>query len=223
MRQYQPYSAVVAALRESKFLEVTGPEGMEEIKRKTPYDPDRKDNRMPRSIYAKGFGEETPTSQFDIEAFFAEHGPTNVVRLRRTEDTKLFKGSVFVEFADEETATKFLALDPKPMWQGKHELQIMSKLEYVTTKKNAILDGTLIPNTTRSTSHRGRGGRNFDRRGDRDPDDWKKRREDDQKSGFRDNKRGRGHRGHGSRGGQGRGRGDRRNDDRNRERNGEDR
>jgi len=215
---YQPYSAVVSALRDSNALEVTGPEGSEEVRRKVPYDPNRKDLTRPRSIYAKGFGDELPTTQFDIEAFFAQYGPTNQVRLRRNDDDKSFKGSVFVEFHDEETAQKFLALEPKPLWQGKHELKIMSKEDYENEKADLIKEGKLEPNEARPFRGRGRGDRRSSFRRDRDPNDWKKRREDDQKSGFRDNGRDRENRNHRGRGGRSRGRGDRRNNDRNFER-----
>ncbi|RQM07864.1 hypothetical protein DH86_00000736 [Scytalidium sp. 3C] len=219
MKRFRPISAVVAALKESQFLEVTGPEGEEEVKRKVPYDESAsgRSKADARSVYVKGFGDEEPSSQFDIEAFFAPYGPTNAVRLRRTNE-KLFKGSVFVEFQDEETAQKFLELDPKPKWKGKYELNIMSKKDYQDMKEQEIRDGKTEPSETRIRG-RGRGGsrggyRGRDR-GDRDPDDWKKRREDDQKSGFRD-RRG-GHRN--NRGGRGR-RDDRgpRSNDRNRER-----
>ncbi|KAL3418321.1 La protein-like protein [Phlyctema vagabunda] len=207
MQRFQPYSAVVAALRDSIFLVVNGPEGSEEVKRKTAYDASaRAGGRVEsRSIYVKGFGDEEPTTQFDIEAFFAPYGPTNSVRLRRTDD-KLFKGSVFVEFADDALAQKFLDLEPKPLWQGKHVLEIKSKNAYVEQKRQDIRDGKMEPNETRKSGRGGargrggRGGRGGDRRGDRDPDDWKKRREDDQKSGFKDRRGGRGGRGRGGRG-----------------------
>lgn len=226
MKKFE-YADVVAALRDSVTLDVTGPEGLEEVRRKVPFDPNKKDVRIPRTVYVKGFGEELPSSQFDIEAFFAQYGPTNSVRLRRTED-KLFKGSCYIEFQDEQTAQSFLALDPKPLWKGKHELEIMSQEDYFKTKNCAIRNGESDPNVTRTFRGGGKVGRgggykgNRDRRdaGDRDPDDWKKRREDDQKSGFRDNKRDR-DRHHNGRGGRGRGRGndrDRRNNDRNQER-----
>lgn len=218
MTRFQPYSAVVEALRASKTLEVTGEEGEETVARKVAYNPNQpKHASLERSVYVKGFGEELPSSQFDIEAFFTPYGPTNAVRLRRSDD-KVFKGSVFVEFADEETAKKFLNLDPKPQFKG-GDLQIMSKKDYEALRIQEIKDGKREPNKTRGPKRGGfknsdRGGRDRD---DRDPDDWKKRREDDQRSGFRDNKRD--HRGRGGRGGR-RG-GDRRPRDNDRNREGE--
>ncbi|KAH6717045.1 hypothetical protein BKA61DRAFT_316901 [Leptodontidium sp. MPI-SDFR-AT-0119] len=229
MKRFKPQSAVVAALRESKFLVVSGPEGLEEVKRAVAYDPTTPKSRVEsRSIYAKGFGDEEPGSQFDIEAFFAPYGPTNSVRLRRT-DQKLFKGSVFVEFQDDETAKKFLALDPKPLWKG-NALLIKSKRTYMDDKEEEIKSGKIQPMEQRNYRGRGRGrGRGGDRggdrrggdrrgdrreaRGDRDPDDWKKRRENDRASGFRDNRK--------DNRGRGRDRGNRRDNrgnDRNRER-----
>jgi lupus La protein len=207
------------------MFDVTGPEGLEEIRRKIPYNPGIKDEAPSRTVYVKGFGEETATTQFEVEAFFAQFGPTNLVRLRRTDD-QTFKGSCWVEFQDEQTAQKFLDLDPKPLWQGKHELKIMSFIAYTTEKNGMIRDGEMEPNATRTYRDRGRGGKGNDfkgdrgrrDRGDRDPDDWKKRREDDQKSGFRNNRNGRDNR---NRNGRDRGRGiDRhgRNNDRNQER-----
>lgn len=215
MRRFQPREAVIAALKESKFLVVSGEEGQETVRRKDAFDP--KANRgkyFHRTVYVKGFGEEEPSSQFDIEAFFAPYGPLNAVRLRRSPD-KAFKGSVFVEFAEDGQAEKFLALDPKPKWKDTIELDIKSKKEYVDGKVADIKAGRLQPNEARvlKTSRgafrggrgdrgnnrggRGRGGRD---RGDRDPDDWKRRREDDRASGFRDDKKNRG--GRGNRGGQ---------------------
>jgi lupus La protein len=218
MQRFQPYSAVVAALKESQLLVVSGLEGLETVKRKTPFDPNQKDEaREARTIYAKGFGDELPTTQFDIEAFFAPYGPTNAVRLRRADD-KAFKGSCFIEFQDGQIAQKFLDLDPKPLWQGKISLEIMSKREYVSKKNEQLRSGEISPNKTRIYNYnRARGGsrgghrsgRDRQDKDNRDPDDWKKRREEDQKSGFREYNRDRKHRGHGGRGGRGRGRGDR--------------
>jgi len=218
MRHFQPFEAIVNAMRESTFLELCEDDTC--VRRKEPLPaeldngPDPKavqifeDRAMPRSIYAKGFGEETPSTQFDIEAFFAEHGTTNAVRLRRAED-KTFKGSVFVEFDSEATAQKFLELDPKPAFEGK-ELQIMSKKEYCEKKVDDIKAGRMKPNRQyekprydrdRRGGRGGRdGGRDFKRkRDDEDDRDWRVRRDEDRKSGFRDGrgKHDRDNKGHG--------------------------
>ncbi|PLB41753.1 tRNA maturation protein LHP1 [Aspergillus candidus] len=188
MRRFQPRSAIVAALRDSAAVELT--ENDTAVRRKTPlpetvkeaHDPGVakvfEDKAMGRSIYAKGFGEEGPTTQLDIEAFFAPYGPTNAIRLRRTHD-KLFKGSVFVEFASEEKQQAFLALDPKPQWQGK-DLLIKSKKEYCEEKVKEIEAGRVRPSGGRGRG-RGRGGRGHGRgRGGRNGGDWRQRRNEDQ-------------------------------------------
>jgi len=231
MKRFQPYEAIVEALKTSKTIELSGEPGKEIIKRKVPLVLNQGSElgraKEARSIYAKGFGDEEATTQFDIEAFFAEYGPTNAVRLRRDDETKAFKGSVFVEFETEELAKNFLALDPKPKWKDA-ELEIISKGAYVARCIQEIADGTRKPKETRSFNKggRGRGGRDFNRGGrggnrggDRDPNDWKKRRDDDQKSGFRDNKRGRGRGGRGNPNREARG--PRPDNSRNEERNGE--
>jgi lupus La protein len=134
MRRFQPFEEVVAALKESpELLEVS--EDGELVRRKTPLvepKPEQRANAFNRSVYAKGFGDETETTQFDIEKFFAGFGPVKQVRLRRTDDKK-FKGSVFVEFENLSDAEAFLALDPKPKY-GETELLIMSKKGYVDMK-----------------------------------------------------------------------------------------
>ncbi|KAI4723125.1 hypothetical protein E4T48_00675 [Aureobasidium sp. EXF-10727] len=189
MRHFQPYSAVLEACKASTVIDVTD-DG--QITRKEPISDKFSDNvdenrkmlenqTMARSIYAKGFGEEKPTSQTDIEEFFSVYGTFNAVRLRRTNNGE-FKGSVFVEFSDEKTAEDFLKLDPKPAFQGS-ELSIKSKKAYVDEKLEGIKNGTITPN-----------------------DNWKERRDNDQRGGRggRGGNRGRGGRG---RGGNGRGRG----------------
>jgi lupus La protein len=198
MRRFQPFSAIPAALKESKFLELTDDDT--KVKRKEPLsdklDPEEmdpnsikvfEDRAMPRSIYAKGFGEEDKNTQLDIEHFFTPYGPWNAVRLRRAND-KLFKGSVFVEFDSEETQKKFLELDPKPKYKGK-DLQIMSKKAYCDRKVDDIKSGKVKPNG--QGPYRGRGGyQNKRKRDDEDDRDWRERREDDRKNGFRDSRRG---------------------------------
>ncbi|KAL4934639.1 tRNA maturation protein LHP1 [Aspergillus undulatus] len=202
MRRFQPFSAIVEALKTSETLELT--DNDKSVRRKTPlpesvkdaHDPTVvkvfEDQAMARSIYAKGFGEENPTTQLDIEAFFAPYGPINAIRLRRHHD-KLFKGSVFVEFANEEKQKAFLELDPKPQWKGQ-DLKIMSKKDYCDEKVREIEAGNIKPSGSRgrggNRGGRGRGGRGG-RGGRRDNNrDWRERRDEDQKRGFK-NSRGR--------------------------------
>ncbi|QSS58527.1 RNA-binding La domain-containing protein [Histoplasma capsulatum] len=196
MRRFQPFSAVVDALKDSKTLELTDDNTC--VRRKVALPETVKDSLDPtvvkvfenkamhRSIYAKGFGPEEPSTQFDIEAFFTPYGPTNAIRLRRTAE-KIFKGSVFVEFDSEETQKAFLALEPKPKWKGTTELLIKSKKDYCDGKMKDIEAGRLRPNTGRGRgAHRGRGrgaSSHHDRRGD------------DNKKNFRGSRGGRGQRG----------------------------
>ena len=200
MRRFQPLSAVVAALKDSTTLDVVDNDAC--IKRKYPLPEDIKDKpmreiqrvyedkSMARSVYAKGFGDEEPGTQFDIEAFFAEYGPTNSVRLRRQFD-KVFKGSVFVEFDSEEAQKKFLALDPKPQWKGK-DLLIKSKKQYCDDKVADIEAGRIQPKAQRESPYKDK--RNNDNR------DWRVRRNEDRASGFKDRNGRQNHRGFGSRG-----------------------
>lgn len=210
MRTFQPYSAVIAALKDSKFLDLSGEEGEEELKRKTPYQPlnTSKSKVEAATVYVKGFGDETPNTQFDLESFFAQFGEVKGIKLRRTNEG-LFKGSVFVTFADEEEANKFLKAEPAPKWND-HDLKIMSKRAYCDEKNELIKQGKIEPNHTQPKKFyegresgkargRGRGGNDS---GSRDNDNWKQRRDNDQKNGFKDRRGGRG-----GRGGRGRGRG----------------
>ncbi|KAF2232611.1 hypothetical protein EV356DRAFT_534532 [Viridothelium virens] len=186
MKRFQPYSAVVKALKESDSLDVTE---NDEVKRKTPLDaslcdPDDNvkiiaDAAMPRTIYVKGFGEESNDTQLAIEAFFAPYGPIGAIRLRRTPD-RLFKGSIFVEFETEEAAKQFLQLDPPPKF---HEmpLVIKSKKDYCEQKVEDIKSGKIQP----SNNNRGRGQRNgrFQNRNGRD-----NRRQDNRRDNRRSDK-----------------------------------
>ncbi|KAL9004321.1 MAG: hypothetical protein Q9188_002863 [Gyalolechia gomerana] len=203
MRHFQPFSAIVDALKESTTLNVVGDEN-DHIQRKTPLPEGLKDKpmgevkkvfedeAMKRSVYVKGFGEEEPSTQFDIEAFFAEYGPTNSVRLRRAFN-KSFKSSVFVEFDSEETQKKFLQLDPKPKWKGQ-DLIIKSRKQYCDDKVEDIKAGRIKPRTVEE--------RRLQASDDRD---WKVRRAEDQRNGHRRGGGGGGGRGFGSKGGRGRG------------------
>lgn len=216
MRHFKPHSAIVAALKESKTLDVVENDSCIQRKEALPEDFNHKsmneivqvheDEAMSRSIYAKGFGDEKASTQFDIEAFFAEHGSTNSVRLRRALNRN-FKGSVFVEFDSEESQQAFLALDPMPKWQGS-ELLIKSKKQYCDEKVEDIKNGLVKPNTHWRIYPEDKFN-SGDQRGKKEGDrDWKNRRNEDQKGGFQD-KRGGGRKGFGSsgRGGRGGGRG----------------
>ncbi|KAK4969243.1 hypothetical protein LTR66_011731 [Elasticomyces elasticus] len=183
MRRFQPFSTVLEAVKQSEFLEVDE-DGM--VKRRVPLgshitDSVEKnkqlvlDRTVDRSIYVKGFGDEEPGTQFDIEAFFAPYGPTNAIRLRRQEPEKVFKGSVFVEFDSVETQQAFMTLEPKPKWNGK-ELQIMTKKQYVDGKLEDIKEGRVKPKSPRQYGGDGKRRRI-------DNDDWKARRDDDQQNG----------------------------------------
>ena len=243
MRHFQPYTAVHDAVKKSNFLNL---DDHDMITRRVPLsskftdDPYKNKNLvhsadMARSIYAKGFGEEGPSTQLDIEAFFAPYGSFNSIRLRRADDGT-FKGSVFVEFVDEETQKRFLQLDPKPQFNSK-DLQIMSKMEYVDLKHNGILEGLVKPRGPREHNDRHYKGKAYDRRYERrshrdrgemrkkrgsfDKDDWKERRNRDQEDD-RDDRR---ERRSGPGRGRGRGRSDRggrrRDGDRRRDRSGD--
>ncbi|PCH07304.1 Winged helix-turn-helix transcription repressor DNA-binding [Penicillium occitanis (nom. inval.)] len=199
MRRFQPFSAIVEAMKASTVLDLV--DNDTKVQRKVPLpesvndflDPNVvkvfENEAMGRSVYVKGFGEEGPKTQFEIEAFFAPFGPTKAIRLRRAFD-KTFKGSVFVEFDTEETQKKFLALDPAPKWNGK-DLIIKSKKEYCDEKAKDIQSGKIKASHRNGSHHGGRGGRGGrgrgrgrGGRGDNDRRDWRERRDEDQKRGF---------------------------------------
>ena len=195
MRHFQPFSAIVDAMKESAILDLGEDES---VKRKVPLSSENRyelqkiyeDKAMAQSVYVKGFGKEGPTTQFDIEAFFEPYGPTNSVRLRRTQ-YKSFKGSVFVEFDSEDTAKKFLHLDPKPKWKGE-DLLIKSKKQYCDEKVDDINSGKIEPNNAHMEGQQRAENKDDSR-------DWRDRRAHDQKRGFKGGRgRGRG-RGRGGR------------------------
>ncbi|TFK73087.1 hypothetical protein BDN72DRAFT_855091 [Pluteus cervinus] len=119
---------VAKALEQSTELEVDGTRT--KVRRLTEVKEPK--GQFERSIYAKGFSEETPTLQKELETFFAQYGKTNAVRMRRDE-AKKFKGSVFAEFTDIDTVEAFLKAEPKPSWEGK-DLLIMTKEAYCEMK-----------------------------------------------------------------------------------------
>lgn len=212
MQRFQPYSAVLEAVKQSSTLNV---DDKGEITRKEPLDEKFSDNvdenrnihqdkTLARSIYAKGFGSEHATSQTEIEEFFAVYGNVNAVRLRRQADG-FFKGSVFVEFKSEQEAQDFLKLDPAPKYKNSAEneektLQIKSKKEYVEGKTEDIREGRVAPKSPRSQAKFGRndrGDRNGGNNRDRDNGGKWSRGGGARGRGNRGNSRGRG----GARGG----------------------
>ena len=217
MRHFQPFGAVVDALKGSSVLEVVelakqngevGKEKNEEVdgkverdskdeegsknedkskdeqdksmqpeveicvKRKTPLAAATsgtqneikkafEDAALARSVYVKGFGKENYNTQFEIEAWFSEFGPTNAVRLRRDEH-KTFKGSVFVEFDSEATAKNFVELSPPPAFRDRN-LTVKSKKQYLDERLEGTKEGTKPDVVNR---------------------DWRELREEDKKKGY---------------------------------------
>ncbi|EJU00549.1 hypothetical protein DACRYDRAFT_23006 [Dacryopinax primogenitus] len=137
MREYTAAKGtayVADALKPSTLLELS--ESGEKVRRKVALEnleSRQSHDAFARSIYAKGFGEEAKGLQEELEAFFSQFGKFNVVRMRRDKETKVFKGSVFVEWVDMITASKFLMQEPKPRWKGT-ELTTMSKKAYCDMK-----------------------------------------------------------------------------------------
>ncbi|KAG8871596.1 hypothetical protein FRB97_008488 [Tulasnella sp. 331] len=124
-----PWIAKVLKEESEELLEVD--EKGENVRRKTALVPPGM-QQYENSVYAKGFPDQRPGLQQEIEAFFTTYGQVASVRMRRAEDRK-FKNSVFCEFKSNSSALAFLAADPKPKFEDK-ELLTMSKDAYVTTK-----------------------------------------------------------------------------------------
>ena len=156
MRHFQPLSAVIAALKESTILDVVDNDSC--VQRKVPFKIADKshpevakvleDEAMSRTVYVKGFGKETKDSQLDIEKYFKDNysGPINAIRLRRHAD-KTFKGSVFVEFADEKAMQAFIAIGPGNYHKfNDQELIVKTKKNYCDEKVDLINAGKMAPN-----------------------------------------------------------------------------
>ncbi|KAK6525817.1 hypothetical protein TWF281_010860 [Arthrobotrys megalospora] len=247
MRRFKSLDNIKKALEDSELMELN--EEKTKMRRKSPMimlrDPKLVDKSITRSVYAKGFGAETKTSQFDLEKFFEKTGiKVNAVRLRR-DDSKVFKGSVFVEFKTVDDMNKFMELDDKPEWDGQKMVlidpeteavnpdkekqttaeqaiaeaalgvQYMTKQAYVDMKMKAIQEGKIKAKTYsknpkfdafkqdgNATGGRGgrQNGRGGKREGGRDNRDWRERRDDDRKNGFKDRRGGGNHRGRDNRG-----------------------
>ncbi|KAF1994297.1 hypothetical protein P154DRAFT_539685 [Amniculicola lignicola CBS 123094] len=194
MRRFQPYSAIVAALRESEHVEVVDDAeyagtGCEGVRRKVPieiptFQTDKEGatekmslddmynrlihaskNSLDQSIYVKDFGDEKDAGQIALENFFKPYGSV-CVRKRRSQEDDSWKGSVFVEFGTKADQEAFLALDPKPKYNG-NELFIESKKDYSRRKceeKGITPSWERTPHFRQSNRD---GGRGFGRGGGR--------------------------------------------------------
>jgi lupus La protein len=152
MREFQPFGLewLVDALKLSDFLEVD--ETKTKLRRSTEVTEPK--DQFQRSIYAKGFGDETSTLQAELEEYFDKFGRVNAVRMRRDQEKK-FKTSIFVEFADFSTVEKVLKSDPQPTWNGE-ELLIMSKEAYCDKKiEEKGLKGKAAENRKDAMNNRG--------------------------------------------------------------------
>lgn len=178
MKKFRPVSAVVDALRQSKELLEVSEDG-ESVRRKLPLVEPKKEEieaARARSIYAKGFPDESKGLQIELEKYFEGYAPVKEVRMRRTDDKK-FKNSVFVEFSSVEDAKKFLEADPKPTYNGT-ELLTMSKNAYIEMKaaEHGFANNANGKRTKKFNAFRDQKKRNFDdRRGGRGGDNKRRK------------------------------------------------
>ncbi|QRV99428.1 La domain-containing protein [Ceratobasidium sp. AG-Ba] len=140
MREFQPKGAdwLLSVLKKSDGLLEVDESGLKVRRAREIVEPK---DQFERSIYAKGFPDETPELQTRLEEFFAKYGKVNAVRMRRT-DGKQFKNS--------------------PTFDGT-ELLTMSKEAYCTMKiKEKGLDKKGITPRTHSGTGGPGGRRQFD-------------------------------------------------------------
>ncbi|CAE6475015.1 unnamed protein product [Rhizoctonia solani] len=160
MREFEPKGTewLLSALRSSSGLLEIDETGTKVRRAQELVQPK---DQFERSVYAKGFPDETPDLQVRLEKFFGEYGKVNAVRMRRTEQ-KVFKNSVFVEFDDFSSVKAFLEADPKPTFEGT-ELLTMSKEAYCTMKiKEKGLDKKGVTPRTHSGTGGAGGRKQFD-------------------------------------------------------------
>lgn len=161
MREVLSTQEMAESLRMSESLLEVDAEGLR-VRRKAELKP--VSDAHTRSIYAKGFPDEYEGLQEELEAFFAQFGKINGVRMRReNEKPRKFKNSVFVEFADvsEKDALLEKAKAVEPEEDGGNgvqykdvKLQIMSKPAYVEMK---MKEKGIDPNDNKPS----KGGRKF--------------------------------------------------------------
>ncbi|KAF9982685.1 hypothetical protein BGZ65_002588 [Modicella reniformis] len=144
MREHKDMELIVEALRESQELLEVSEDG-QKVRRKIPLTQHK--DHFQRSIYAKGFGNETPSLQLELEQFFGSLGDVKQVRMRRHAETHDFKGSVFVEYATLEESSKIAS--SKLQFDGV-DLLVMSKPAYCEMKAKEL---GLDPNDVRARTY----------------------------------------------------------------------
>ncbi|KAF2870791.1 hypothetical protein BDV95DRAFT_607923 [Massariosphaeria phaeospora] len=189
MKRFQPYDAIVNALRDSTELVVLDkekysgpgneavqlrkaivlpkkesdekhPPGLDELMARLSH---QSSNALEKSIYVSGLGDQDAAGQIALEKFFQPYGAI-MVRKRRDKETNDWKGSLFVEFDSEDSQKQFLALDPKPTFND-NVLHVESKKGYSERK---CKEKGIIPAwergqeyTARPYNPRGRAGRGY--------------------------------------------------------------
>lgn len=96
------------------------------------FDQERQNELKMRSLYIKGFP--LTTTLDELMTFFDKFGRTELVFMRRTRDTKGFKGSCFVIFESDEVASKFMS-EPDLTFNGSSLLREY-RHEYYQRKSN---------------------------------------------------------------------------------------
>ncbi|KXZ51968.1 hypothetical protein GPECTOR_11g90 [Gonium pectorale] len=109
-------------------------ESKTKLKRKTPLEDEAAIAKAidSRSLYVRPFPVDTTVDA--ITEFFNGHAAVNCVRMRRHMKSKMFKGSVFVEFASEELAEKVLG---SSLEYAGAPLRLQKKAAYLDSKREA--------------------------------------------------------------------------------------
>lgn len=106
--------------------------------------PEQKDT-LERTLYVKGFPQTATLDE--LQAFFAQHTQSvQAIRFRRHKPSGAFKGSVFVEFANEEEAKKFASLEVA--YEGEQTLVVKSKMAYLSEKNAELMAKKSKPSGT---------------------------------------------------------------------------
>jgi hypothetical protein len=146
MRRFRPIEAIVKALQESDTLNISE---SNQITRKTPlvtlsndFEENKKllvERALPNTLYVKGFRIDSDyrDSQRKVQEFFKPYGIAEV-RLRRLGDAqKLFKGSVYAEFPDVDSAEQFRT--KKHHFEGR-DLEVLFKKDYIKREVDLVME-----------------------------------------------------------------------------------